>query len=80
MKLLLKKILPDTKAYDGFVSIDICHSLDAIKKFVFFEQWKSRKHYGKYLAWRIETGVIEQMTVMSVEPPTISYYDFIEYR
>jgi quinol monooxygenase YgiN len=78
MELLLKKILPDTKAFDGFISIDVCHNLDSIGSFVFYEQWKSRRHYEKYLAWRIETGVIDQMTAMSVEPPTISYFELIK--
>jgi quinol monooxygenase YgiN len=78
MKLLLKKILPDTKAFDGFISIDVCHNLDSIGEFVFYEQWKSRRHYEKYFAWRTETGVIEQMTAMSVEPPTISYFELVE--
>jgi quinol monooxygenase YgiN len=78
MKLLLKKILTDTRAFDGFISIDVCHNLDSTGKFVFYEQWKSRRHYEKYLAWRIETGIIEQMTAMSVEPPIISYFELIE--
>ena len=78
MKLLLKKILPDTKAFDGFISIDVCHNLDSIGEFVFYEQWESRKHYEKYFAWRTETGVIDQMAAMSVEPPRVSYFGLIE--
>jgi quinol monooxygenase YgiN len=78
MKLLLKRILPDTKSFDGFISIDVCQNLDTIGEFVFYEQWKSRGHYEKYLAWRIETGVIEQMTAMSVEPPSISFFELME--
>lgn len=78
MKTLLKKILPDTRAYVGFKSIEVCHNLDAVGEFVFYERWESRQHYEKYLTWRTETGVIDKMTVMAKEPPDIRYFEIYD--
>lgn len=79
MEVLLRKILPDTRAFNGFQSIDVCRNLDAIGEFIFYEQWDSRKHYEDYLAWRTQTGVINQMTAMAKEPPSIRYFELCDF-
>ena len=66
MKAFLKKIVPDTRAYNGRQGLDIYGNSDAIGRLVFYGRWDSRQHYEKYLAWHTETGVVNQLTPMLV--------------
>ena len=53
----LKAVLPETRAYDGCISLDSW--LDEQRStIVLTEQWDSFDHYDRYLAWRAETGVL----------------------
>ena len=53
----LKTLLPETRVYDGCVSLDSW--LDEQRStIVLTEQWTSFDHYDRYLAWRRETGVL----------------------
>ena len=70
-----KEILPDTRAYDGFVSIEVVKNQDEPTDIVLIEKWQSRGHYEKYLAWRTETGAMEAVGAMVAGPPSIRYYD-----
>jgi quinol monooxygenase YgiN len=78
IKSLLKKVLPDTRAYDGCQGIDIYGNTDDPCNLVFYENWDSRKHYESYLAWRTETGVMDQLGAMLVGPPNIRYFERID--
>ena len=71
VKGLLKKLLPDTRAYAGCQGIDIYGNLDDAGNLVFYERWDTREHYQKYLAWRTETGVVDQLGAMLAAPPSI---------
>ena len=70
-----KKILPDTRAYDGFVGIELVQIQDEPTNMVLIERWQTRQHYEKYLAWRIETGSLESLGAMLAGAPSIRYYD-----
>jgi quinol monooxygenase YgiN len=78
MKAFLKKILPDTRAYDGCQGIDIYGNLDDTGNLVFYERWDSRQHYEKYLTWRTETGVVDQLGALLAAPPSIRYFERID--
>ncbi len=59
----LKQALPETRAYDGCLSLDSW--LDADRStIVLTEQWVSFDHYDRYLAWRGETGVLAAAAAM----------------
>jgi quinol monooxygenase YgiN len=75
MKAFLKKILPDTRAYDGCQGLDIYGNVDDPGNLVFYERWDSRQHYEKYLAWRTATGVVDQLGAMLAAPPNIRYFE-----
>jgi quinol monooxygenase YgiN len=45
---------------------------------VFYERWDSRQHYEKYLAWRTETGVADQLVAMLAAPPSIRYFERVD--
>lgn len=78
VKAFLKEALPDTRAYDGCQGVDIYGNLDESTNLVFYERWDSREHYQKYLNWRAETGVLDQMASKLTGPPNIRYYDRVD--
>ena len=75
VKAMLKKLLPDTRAYAGCQGIDIYGNLDDTGNLVFYERWDSRDHYQKYLAWRTETGTVDQLSAKLTAPPSIRYFE-----
>ena len=77
VKAFLKQVLPDTRAYAGCQGIDIYGNADDAGNMVFYERWDSRAHYQKYLAWRTETGVLDQLGAKLVAPPKIRYYEHV---
>ena len=74
VKAFLKKALPDTRAYTGCQGIDIYGNLDESTNLVFYERWDTRDHYQKYLSWREETGVLNELGAKLTGPPSIRYY------
>jgi quinol monooxygenase YgiN len=78
MKALLKKILPDTRAYEGCQGLDLYGNLYDTGNLVFYERWDSRQHYEKYLAWRTETGVADQLVAMLAASPSIGYFERVD--
>ncbi len=78
LKSSLKALLPDTRAYDGCQGIDIYSNTEDGGNLVFYERWDSREHYEKYLAWRTETGVMDQLGAMLTAPPSIRYFERVD--
>jgi quinol monooxygenase YgiN len=78
VKSFLKQALPDTRAYAGCQGIDIYSNADDAGNLVFYERWDSREHYQKYLAWRTETGVLDQLSAKLTAPPKIRYYERVD--
>ena len=70
-----KEILPDTRAYDGCIGVDVQQNQDDKTNIVLVEQWESRAHYEKYFAWRNESGAMEKLGSMLAGPPSIKYFD-----
>lgn len=70
----LKEILPDTRAYDGCHGVDVFRNDDDADVIVVVEQWESRPHYEKYLAWRMETGLLAQLAEALDGDPSIRYF------
>lgn len=78
MILYLKEILPDTRTYEGYQSIEVQQNQEDSSNLVLIEKWDSRQHYEKYLGWRTETGVIDKLDSMLFQPPSIRYYDQVD--
>ncbi len=74
----LKGILPDTRAYEGCQGIDIYANQDDPHNMIFVEHWDSREQYEKYLSWRTETGVMDQLGALLAGPPTFKYFDRVD--
>ena len=59
-----KELFPDTRSYDGCIDLYATQSDDDPQDFLIVETWETRAKYEAYFAWRVETGVIEQMNGM----------------
>ena len=70
-----KAVLPETRAYEGFVDIVVYQNQDDGDNIVLVEHWESRAAYERYIGWRQETGVLDQLIAACAGPPDIRYYD-----
>ena len=68
----LKEVAPDTRSFEGCQDINIYQEDDGIGV-VMVEHWDSKAHYEKYLAWRVETGVMDKLGAMLADPPVIRF-------
>lgn len=75
LKSLWREIMADTRAYDGCIDIYVYENQDEPDNFVLIENWDSRAHYDRYLAWRAETGLVEQVTSMCSGDLRFGFYD-----
>ena len=58
LKETLKSALPDTRSFDGCISVDT-YIEDATNTVHLIEDWESLDHQSMYLNWRIETGLLD---------------------
>lgn len=56
----LKEVLPDTRAYDGFIRMESWLDSDN-STVILHDWWESVGHMERYLAWRGETGVLDAL-------------------
>ena len=71
----LKGMLPDTRAYDGCISVFATTDQDNPNSVIAVEKWESRKHYETYFAWRGERGDLDALGEALNSPPVIRYLD-----
>ena len=55
------KILPDTISYNGCQILYFGQNQKNQSNLDFFSKWDSKEHYDKYIQWRVESGVMEEM-------------------
>jgi len=72
----LKSVLPDTRSFDGCVTLHVVQNQDDPAGIMIIEQWDTRQHYERYLAWRQERGDMEVFGSMMAGPPTIRFFDY----
>lgn len=72
----MQKILPGTRGFDGCNTIYLIQNQDTPTGIMVVEQWVSRQHYEKYLQWRIETGIMAELTGMMDGEPSIRFFDY----
>jgi quinol monooxygenase YgiN len=78
VKALLAQALPDTRAYEGCLWVDVYANADDPSNMVFVEAWDSRSHHEKYAAWRHETGFGETFGPMLLGPPTKRFFEKVD--
>ena len=75
---MMKGILPETRSYDGCISLNIYQNQDDSDVMVLVENFESKAHYEKYLAWREETGVLQKLGAALEGPPSIRFFDLTD--
>ena len=73
----MRKILPDTRAYEGFVSLSMVQNQDDPTAFAVVEQWDARKNYEKYIEWRGASGALAELSVMLDGEPSFRFFDYV---
>jgi len=76
---LLGRVLPDSLSHDGCEAISIQRNQDDATNVISFTQWRTRRHYEDYLAWRTDTGYTETFEEMLDQPMSIRYFDEIDF-
>ena len=56
---LLKEALVDTRAFEGNEGIEVYTDQENPDLVVLWEKWRARSDYDAYLAWRMETGLMD---------------------
>ena len=72
---LLDELVPGTRAYEGCQEIYLYKNQDDPDNVVMLERWDSRQHYEKYLAWRTETGALDEIGQLLAGDLTIRFLD-----
>ena len=75
LKSTFEAILPDTRNYDGCISVEVIINQEDSLNIVLFEIWETREYQEKYLKWRAETGALDTLGTMLSQPPSIRYFD-----
>ncbi|MCG8427705.1 MAG: antibiotic biosynthesis monooxygenase [Chromatiales bacterium] len=78
LKALLERCLVETRAYPGFISINIYEDIESPGSFVFYEKWETIKAYEAYLTWRTSQGIMEKIGNLLTSPPDIRYYNLLD--
>ena len=73
-----RAILPDTRAWDGFLDLVVHQNQDDKDNLVLVEKWESKAAYESYLGWRQETGVFDQLVAALAAPPSIRHFDITD--
>ena len=69
-----RSILPETRAYEGCISVDTLQNSDDVDNVVVVEVWDSREQYEKYLAWQRDIGTSDRLMAALAEPPSIRHF------
>ncbi|MEM9254314.1 MAG: putative quinol monooxygenase [Pseudomonadota bacterium] len=70
---LIREIAPDTRAFEGCLNFDIYVTEDGSGNVHFLEDWTTQEQHMKYSAWRVETGLADQLAPLLNGPPTPVY-------
>lgn len=78
MEAGMKAALPDTRAYDGCISVDAMKRADDPNVFVLFEEWETQGHLERYTQWRTETGFFDEWAPLMASEPTMTFLETID--
>ena len=60
LKEMLKNALPDTRSFDGCISVDT-YIEESSNTVHLIEDWETLEHQADYLKWRVETGLLDTL-------------------
>ncbi|WJR33041.1 MULTISPECIES: putative quinol monooxygenase [Mycobacteroides] len=69
------KILPHSRSYKGCVCIELVRNQDNPAHLLVMEKWNSRQDYERYLSWRMESGLMNEIAEMIEDQPKLQFFD-----
>ena len=72
---ILGEALVDTRAFDGCESVEVYADADNPDTIVLWEKFATRAHHEAYLAWRIETGMLDMLGPILTSGLEVAYLD-----
>ena len=64
----LLESLSETRAFEGCESVETYVDQDDPDRVYLWEKWETRENYEQYIAWRIESGMLEALAPILVKP------------
>ena len=77
LRTLFNETLPDTRKFEGCISVEAHSENSHPGNILLFEEWTSRAAYEKYLAWRGERGDFGKLMDLIQGEPVIRFFDRI---
>ena len=74
MLAFLAEGLPDTRAFDGCISVETYAEQDG-SSILLVEEWESKAHQEAYLEWRVSTGLIDALAPFVSADPIFRTYE-----
>ena len=74
-KALLRELLPDTRAYEGCLKVDVYEEQENPGRIYLVEDWESKAHQQRYQAWRDESGIAKVGGPFLAGEPRFNYFD-----
>lgn len=71
--------LPDTRKHDGCLAVMMFVPEDDPGTILLYEEWETRDHQAKYFAWRVESGMMEQIGGFLAGEPSVSWVKSTKY-
>lgn len=69
--------LPGTPAFECNVSVEPVRDQDDPRKLFLLEKWESRAHFERYVTWRDETGILDELDAMTDGGLESTVLDFV---
>jgi len=74
----LNVLLKETRAYEGCHAVYFIQNQDDLSNLEFCSKWDSRQHYENYLQWRIDSGILEDVSNRYGDgDPVWRYFDLV---
>ena len=74
-KALLRELLPDTRAYEGCLKVDVYEEQENPGRIYLVEDWESKAHQQRYQAWRDESGIAKVVGPFLAGELRFNYFD-----
>ena len=72
---ILSAALVETRAHDGCLSVEAFVDADDPDAVLLIEEWETRGHHDRYMAWRVETGMTDLLQPILAGPLEIHHLD-----
>ncbi|MEP0266090.1 antibiotic biosynthesis monooxygenase [Dokdonia sp.] len=73
-----KRILPETRNYEGCEDAKILTYPMELHKFMLIEYWESSEHYLEYGEWRNKTGDFEKLRPLLTSEIDLQIFEVLE--